>query len=194
MRYDSEHKQRTRERVVAAAAKAVRLHGPDNIGIAALMSQAGLTHGGFYAHFGSKDELIQEAITLMFEESASTLEECLEGLSADAGLAALIDRYLSREHLEQREAGCPMAALASDLPRMSSPVREAFEQGVKKALEALAALLQEVGYEQPRELARSVQMEMVGALTLARAVPNPSFAMKVLESSRAQIRARLQLH
>lgn len=193
MRYDSEHKQRTRAKVVAATARAIRRHGPDSIGIASLMGEVGLTHGGFYAHFSSKDDLVREAILWMFDESARILLDSLEQLSPPEQLVAIVQRYLSTEHCEQRENGCPMAALSGDLPRMAPPVRAAFQEGAKRVLDRLAKMLDAAGYAEPHELAASVQAEMLGAIALARAVPDTAFAASLLKGSRHQILHRLQL-
>lgn len=193
MRYDAQHKQRTREKVVAATAKAIRRHGPESIGIATLMGQIGLTHGGFYAHFSSKDDLLREAILWMFDESYALLLDALQDLPPPDRLAALVKRYLSSEHCEQREIGCPMAALSGDLPRMTHTVRAAFLEGAKRSLHRLASLLDEAGYADTDALAMSVQAEMLGAVALARAMPDTAFAQTVLTSCRDQILHRLQL-
>ena len=120
MRYDAEHKQRTREKVLKAAAKAIRAKGPDRIGVAEVMADVGLTHGGFYAHFESKDDLIAAAVSQMFDESRGRLNAETEGRSAAAGLRSYIDFYLSAAHRDARRWGCAVAALASDLPRMQT--------------------------------------------------------------------------
>lgn len=193
MRYDAQHKQRTREKVVAATAKAIRRHGPESIGIASLMGQVGLTHGGFYAHFSSKDDLLREAILWMFDESYALLLEALKDLTPTQRLVALVERYLSPEHCEQRDMGCPMAALSGDLPRMTQTVRAAFLEGAKRSLNRLASLLEEAGYADTQALALSIQSEMLGAVALARAMPDTAFAQTVLTSCRDQIVHRLQL-
>src|SRR5690349_6687091 len=108
MRYDAEHKQKTRERVLVEAAKAIRTDGPHKIGVAAVMAKAGLTHGGFYAHFESKDDFVAAAIGQMFAEGRVRLDKALDGRSAGEGLTAYIDFYLSGAHRDTRSAGCPL--------------------------------------------------------------------------------------
>src|ERR1700736_5346540 len=100
MRYDSEHKERTRERLLAEAATAIKTEGPDRIGIAAIMGKAGLTHGGFYAHFGSKEELVAAAIERMFEQTGASFRKRVDGLPPAEALAHFIDFYLSPLHFE----------------------------------------------------------------------------------------------
>src|SRR5580692_7828040 len=107
MRYDSEHKERTRGRVLKEAAKAIRAEGPHRIGVAGIMANAGLTHGGFYAHFASKDDLVVAAIGQMFDEGAERVERETAGRSPAEGLAAYIDFYLSKDHRDARTTGCP---------------------------------------------------------------------------------------
>ena len=107
MRYVLEHKQLTRKKVVREAAIAIREHGPDRIGIASLMAKAGLTHGGFYAHFKSKDELVAEAISHMFDERYEAFLKHMEGVEPARGLAAFVDRYLSVRLRNRPNEGCP---------------------------------------------------------------------------------------
>lgn len=193
MRYDAEHKQRTRTKVLQAAAKAIRADGPHRVGVAGVMADAGLTHGGFYAHFASKDELVAAAIGHMFEESDARMRHETEGLDAAAGLAAYIDFYLSEAHRDMRGAGCPMAALASDLPRLPDAAREQFADGVQRATMRLDAKLASLGHPDAEALARSAVAELIGALSLARAEPDPERSAAILDASRRQLKQRLGL-
>src|SRR5260221_5348812 len=116
MRYGTEHKQRTREKVLKAAAKAIRAKGPDRIGVAEVMADVGLTHGGFYAHFESKDDLVAAAIGQMLEESRARLRHETEGRTAADGLRSYLEFYLSPAHPDARRGGWSIASLASGLP------------------------------------------------------------------------------
>src|ERR1700756_4643866 len=98
MRYDSEHKAQTRARVLEEAAATIRAVGPDGIGVAGLMAKVGLTHGGFYAHFKSKDDLVAQAITRMFDDSRALFDTRTAGRMPRDGLAAYFDAYLSEQH------------------------------------------------------------------------------------------------
>jgi AcrR family transcriptional regulator len=121
MRYDAEHKARTRTTLLAEAAKAIRSEGPHKVGVAEIMARAGLTHGGFYAHFESKDALIAAAIATMFKESLVAFERGTSGPGPARALDAYISTYLSERHRDARETGCPLAALAADVPRPGTP-------------------------------------------------------------------------
>jgi len=193
MRYDSEHKQKTRAKVLKVAAKAIRAEGPHQIGVADVMAQAGLTHGGFYAHFASKDELVAAAIGQMFEEARERfLHETHDRSPADA-LRAYIDFYLSPGHRDARRSGCPVAALASDLPRLSKAALDRFADGSRHMRESLASKLELLGHADAGREASSVQAELLGALSLARVEPDAKRSDAILADSRRAIKRRLKL-
>jgi TetR/AcrR family transcriptional repressor of nem operon len=193
MRYSAEHKEETRNRVLAEASEAIRANGPHRVGVAEIMRRAGLTHGGFYAHFRSKDALIAAAITTMFESSRERVMTKMRGHSAADCLRGYIDYYLSDVHRDALSTGCPIAALASELPRLSAASRSAFGQGVRRLTDLIAGKLAELGRDDPAVLASSVVAELVGALSLARAEPERAHATTLLAASRRALRARLGL-
>jgi TetR/AcrR family transcriptional regulator, transcriptional repressor for nem operon len=193
MRYDTQHKQRTHDKVVKAAAHAIRAHGPDKIGVAGLMAKVGLTHGGFYAHFKSKDELVAEAITHMFDERHEALQKCFAGVSVPEGLSAYIDLYLSTLHRDRRDRGCPLVSLSGDVARLPLAARKRFEAGLARLTDTLAGALHALGLPNTQALASSVISEMVGAVAMSRAVPNTSLAEQFLAHSRTSIKQRLGL-
>lgn len=193
MRYAREHKEETRSRVLDAAAQALRACGPDRMGVAGVMADAGLTHGGFYAHFDSKDQLVAAAIAHMFERSGANFRDQLANRSPDQGLLAYVDLYLSRKHRDSRSSGCPIAALSSDLPRLDEAARTEFSDGVANLAMAIAELLAAMGLRDTEALARSVIAELVGALSLARIEPRARRSDAILEASRKQIKMRLGL-
>src|SRR5256885_6514645 len=123
MRYQPDHKEKTRRRVLEEAPKAIRRQGPHRLGIARVMKQAGLTHGGFYAHFSSKDALVSAAIAAMFDRTLERWTRATHDRPPEAGLAAYIESYLSAEHRDTQSGGCPLDALASDLPLLAAPSR-----------------------------------------------------------------------
>ena len=193
MRYGPDHKQKTRERVLTEAARAIRAEGPHQIGVAAVMAKAGLTQGGFYAHFASKDELVAAAIDHMFAESASKWIRTTEGQAPKQALAAYLDFYLSKAHRDQRNAGCPLPFLSSDSPRLSDAARASFSAGVARLRQKLADTLAALGRDDPQGDASSMIAEMVGALSLARAEADPAASDTILEHSRTALKRRFDL-
>jgi TetR/AcrR family transcriptional repressor of nem operon len=194
MRYDAEHKQRSRERVIAEAAKAIRSEGPQAISVAGVMGAAGLTHGAFYAHFESRDDLLLAGIDRMFEEGRARLQaDTKEGGSPKAALASYIGFYLSRSHRDSRTSGCPLPFLAAEAPRLNAAMRERYAQGVQNLSGTIAGLLRGMDYPEPDTAAASVLAEMVGAVSLARAEPDPDRSYAILTASRASLKERLGL-
>ncbi len=193
MRYDSEHKERTRQRVLSEAAAAIRAVGPDGIGVAGLMAKAGLTHGAFYAHFQSKDDLVAQAIAQMFDESYQRFLARTEHPDPAVALERFIDNYLSARHRDHPQHGCPMPSLTGELARLPGPARENFTAGLHRLTSSIAKRIRELGRPDADRLASSVVAEMVGALSLARAVAEPSASDVLLETSRRSIKARIGL-
>jgi TetR/AcrR family transcriptional repressor of nem operon len=193
MRYDAEHKDETRRRVVKAAARAIREEGPFKVGVAGVMAKAGLTHGGFYAHFASKDDLVAAGIGRMFEEGRRRLDHQTTDQSPAEALAAYVDFYLSPEHRDTRTAGCPLPFLSADAPRLPAPARERYAQGVADLTGRLAERLEAMGWADSLTQARSMLSELVGALSLARADPDPARSDAILATSRAALKARFHL-
>ncbi|MEZ5446737.1 MAG: TetR/AcrR family transcriptional regulator [Gammaproteobacteria bacterium] len=193
MRYGPDHKQRTRERVLRAAASAIRSAGPHRVSVAAVMTGAGLTHGGFYAHFASKDELVTEAISQMFADARARFERETAGLGPDEALGNYIEFYLSRWHRDARERGCPVPFLAADLPRLTGAARARFAAGIAWMTGSVTRLLEELGRPDPEALAASAVAELVGALTVARAIGNDRQSDLILAHSAFALRNRLGL-
>lgn len=184
----AQKKQESRTRIVHAAARAVREKGFDGVSVAEVMRAAGLTHGGFYAHFGSKDELLAEAVEHAGEQSAQLLQALAAGPSGHPpDLNALVDAYLSSMHLSAAGFGCPMAALGTDTARQSAPVRQAMAHRVGELAGAVSRAAC-VGTAPQRGQAVSplatVAM-LVGAMTLARAVDDLAQAEAILGAARA---------
>ena len=190
MRYAEDHKQATKAKVLKAAARAIRQEGPDRVGVAGIMAKVGLTHGGFYAHFASKDDLLAQAIGQMFEESAAKFAGTVESRPIDEALADYFDDYLSPRHRDRRDSGCPLPALSADLPRLPAPSREAFGRGVADLTGRLAAALAALGRKDAPNLASSTLSEMVGAVALARAVPDGAQSEAILKAARESVRER----
>jgi TetR/AcrR family transcriptional repressor of nem operon len=193
MRYDIEHKERTRQRVLSEAAAAIRAVGPNGIGVADLMGKAGLTHGAFYAHFKSKDELVAEAISYMFDDAYQLFRSRTEHPDAAVALGQYIDSYLSARHRDAPERGCPIPSLSGELARLPVAARERFEAGVERLTRSIAKRVKELGRPGADRVAASMVAEMVGALALSRAVKDPSASDRILKASRDAIKMRIGL-
>ena len=192
MRYSADHKQESRRKVLAAAASAIREHGPEGVSVAAVMAEAGLTHGGFYAHFPSKSSLIAAAIDTMFDESSARLDKVMKGKDARAALSAHIDGYLSSAHCRARDSGCPFAALGSDVPRLDAAAQAAFARGTTRRQQRLMELLRGAGVADAETAAHSLRSELLGALVGARLAAPPD-REAVLEASRRALKQRFGL-
>jgi TetR/AcrR family transcriptional repressor of nem operon len=179
--------------VLKEAAKAIRAEGPHRIGVAGVMAKAGLTHGGFYAHFKSKDDLVAAAIDEMFKDASMRFFNATDGFSPEDGMVRYINFYLSRDHRDARGTGCPVAALSADLPRMEGLTRARYGEGVAGLTAKLERQLTTLGHEDADAIAASVVAELVGALSLARAVGDPDQSDHILQTSRRSVRQRLGL-
>jgi TetR/AcrR family transcriptional repressor of nem operon len=175
-RPDPSRKEATHERIVEAAARAIRRSGYSGTGVADIMKDAGLTHGGFYAHFESREAMLAEAADRAGAESVARLERIAAAAPPEQGLQTLIRAYLSKEHLQNVERGCPMAALGSEVPRQAPEVRRAATRRMKEAIDLVARQLPDWGKPNAHEQALVTLSTMVGALVLARAVDDPKLS------------------
>ena len=186
-------KQASHERIVETAARAIRRGGFQGVGVADIMKEAGLTHGGFYAHFASRDALLAEALTHAGNHAGSDGATSIERRIArgqDAGataLRALVEAYLSDSHLGAVENGCPVAALASEMPRQAPEVRAAAAERVRDLISLVERALPD-GTEVGRAV--SIASQLVGALQLARALGDNAEGRAVLAASRRTLLAQ----
>jgi TetR/AcrR family transcriptional repressor of nem operon len=193
LRYPDSHKEETRAKLVKAAAAAVRAKGPDGVGVAEIMKDVGLTHGGFYAHFPSKEALVAAAIGEAFDQGRRRFGRLTADLTGLDALGAFVDSYVSMDHRAFPERGCPVATIASDLPRQGAAVRAVFDAGVTSLIDRVANWLPGDADER-QGLAGSLVAEMAGAVALSRAVSDDAMAARFLEQSRRRIRARAGLN
>ncbi len=193
MRYSETHKGETHAKLVRLAGRTLRERGPKGLAVAQLMQAAGLTHGGFYAHFKSKDALLVEALEGAFQESMRTFQGVTDGLPPRDALARYIDLYVSLAHRDNRSRECPIVALNSDLPRQSKKFRATFDFGLRALLNRLTELIKAAGISDSEALAASVQSAMAGAVAVSRTVSDLRLSDELLKSARASIKARLGL-
>jgi TetR/AcrR family transcriptional repressor of nem operon len=193
MRYEPDYKAKTREKVLGEAARTMRAEGVQGMGVAAVMAKAGLTHGAFYAHFASKDDLIDETIKSMILEARGRFETVTEGLAPAASLRAYVEFYLSPRHRDNTATSCPLPWIAGEVPRLGAPSRKRYGAAVAGLTELVAAKLRALGRADADTTASSVVAELVGALSLARAVGDKAQSDGVLARSRNGILDRLQL-
>ncbi len=193
MRYAADQSEKTRSRILDIAAGEMRKRGPDNVGVADVMSRAGLTHGGFYAHFKSKDELVAAAIERMFEGARERFRGWTEGKPRPEGLRAYINSYVSAVHRDNPAGGCAIAALSSEIHRQGKKARAAYDAGIAGLLNAITTLLPDGEASEKRALAVSMLSEMTGAVAAARAVSDKKLSDEILSSARRSLRARAGL-
>ena len=182
MRYPKGQKSETRGRILKAAARLFRESGYDGVGVDAIMNEAGLTAGGFYSHFSSKESLFAEAMATALAPKSSSRAARASSDNPDA-LGSLIKGYLSRTHRDTVGDGCPLPALTSDVARKSDATRESYERQFLGFLDEIEALLPE-GSDASRERALAIVAQCVGGLMLARAVRDEKLSDQILKSCR----------
>ena len=184
MRYHPEDKQKTRHRILTVAARRYRAEGFSSVGIANLMADLGMTHGGFYAHFTDKEALVASACEEAFIQQLRQWRNLLAGREPLQAWKSLIDDYLSARHREHPETGCFAAALAGEMARRDNHSRQAFTGGVKQLLACIAE-------EGPADMAPEAMFSlMVGAMMLSRAVSDPELAARFLREAAAAVSAQ----
>jgi AcrR family transcriptional regulator len=181
MRYSKDHKQATRHRIIEAAGRRFKEDGIDGAGVAAVMSDAGLTNGAFYAHFASKEDLVANVLADQLRAQRQSFDA---QLSAQAGLEAFIGAYLSPQHRDQSAEGCPSAALLDEIARRPAATRQAFTDELLTTADDIAARLDGTDTEAARTDALTILGFMIGALQLARALADRDLSDQLLARSR----------
>ena len=167
-RNPSSRKEITHTRIVETAARAIRRSGYDGTGVADIMKEAGLTHGGFYAHFASRDAMLAEAADKAGEETVAIAEHIFANVPEDQALQALMNAYLSNEHMANIENGCSFAALGSEMPRQAPEVRKASTCRIKEMISLIKNKLTDQSNAYEKSLV--MMSTMIGTLVLSRAV------------------------
>ena len=170
MPWKKEHKSQTRGRILEAASAAIREKGVAGVGVAEMMEAAGLTHGGFYAHFKSKDDLVAQAFAFASEQSGERLQLAADRAPPDERLRAVADAYLSASHAQHPERGCPIASVGPDLVRQEGAGRDACADVVRDRLAWLESLTTSGSKDERRRTAAGVYAAMLGGIFIARAL------------------------
>jgi AcrR family transcriptional regulator len=179
-------KELTHGRIVDVASRAIRRSGYSGTGVADIMKEAGLTHGGFYAHFESRDALLAEAAGKAGSDSVALAARI--AASAPPGLAvqAMMQAYLAPEHIAGIETGCPVSALASEMPRQAPEVRHVATMHIKEMIDLFARQMPDWGQPDAHERAMALLSALIGTTMLARAVDDPKLSAALCAATMKQ--------
>ena len=186
MKVSREQAAQNRERILDAAARLFRERGFEGIGVADTMKAAGLTHGGFYGHFSSKEDLIAQACARAFSRSHERWSR-RAGSTPDDPLSSIIRSYLTPRHRDDPGTGCALAALGPDMARHGPGVRRAVTEGLRSAFNLLSGLVPSKSEAARRQKAISTYATLVGAMIMARAVDDPALSQEILDAVRASV-------
>lgn len=187
MRYSREHKVETHARIVKKASVRLREKGAHGIGVADLMKDAGLTHGGFYAHFDSREALVIEAFADAMDRSTERWRKLAEQTPPDKRLATIVASYLTPLHRDDPGHGCAVPALGAEIARESPKTRKAFAAKLEQMIDMLAEQMPELPPKAARKQAMAAVATMVGTLVLARIAGNGDFSEEILAAGRAAV-------
>jgi TetR/AcrR family transcriptional repressor of nem operon len=184
MRYSREHKLETHARIVKKASVRLREKGAHGIGVADLMKDAGLTHGGFYAHFDSREALVIEAFAHAMDRSTERWRKLGEQTSPDKRLATIVDSYLTPAHRDDPGHGCAVPTLGAEIARENPRTRKAFAAKLEQMIDMLAAQIPDVPRKAARQQAMAAVSTMMGTLVLARIAGSGEFSDDILAAGR----------
>ena len=188
MRVSREKAAEHRDRIIDAAGALFRAKGFGGIGVADIMKAADLTHGGFYGHFASKDDLVAQSSCRIMARAGANWTKLVEA-APDTPYAALLEHYLSSKHRDDPGKGCAFAALGNDAARSGKVVRKAFAEGLAPLIDILAQSIPGKSKAARRRKAVAAMATLVGALTLARAVEGTPLSDEMLEAARRELAA-----
>jgi TetR/AcrR family transcriptional repressor of nem operon len=183
MRKSREETARTRERIIAAASEEFRKHGIVATGLADLMKAAGLTHGGFYKHFASKDELVREVAAASISATTARIREAADRRPGRRGIAEAVATYLSPGHRDKPGDGCAFAAMGAELSRGDAKTRTEATEGFLKFVDVLASHADGMRPDQAKKKALAAASTMIGAMTMSRMVKDPELSDAILKSA-----------
>ena len=184
MRYSREHKLETHERIVKRASVRLREKGAHGVGVADLMKEAGLTHGGFYAHFDSREALVIEAFAHAMERSTERWRKLAEQTAPEKRLATIVETYLTAIHRDDPGHGCAVPTLGAEIARESPKTRKAFAAKLEQMVDMLAEQFPDIPRKAARKQAIAALATMMGTLVLARVAGNGEFSNEILGAGR----------
>ena len=184
MRYSKEHKLETHARIVKKASVRLREKGAHGIGVADLMKDAGLTHGGFYAHFDSREALVIEAFAYAMDRSTERWRKLAEQTPPEQRLSAIVDSYLTALHRDDPGHGCAIPTLGAEIARESPKTRKAFVAKLEQMIDLLALQVPAVPRKAARKQAMAVIATMIGTLVMARVAGNGDLSDEILDAGR----------
>ncbi|MFJ5297701.1 TetR/AcrR family transcriptional regulator [Pseudomonas sp. NPDC088368] len=187
MRKSRQEAAQTRQRIVEAASWEFRCKGIGDTGLADIMAAAGLTHGGFYKHFDSKDQVVEESLTLAIDGVVGTVEATLSAHSGKKAMNTVVADYLSVEHRDDPSGGCPFVGLGIELSRSSDSVRDVATAGFKKLIDTLASSYAEMTSAAAKKEAMVTLSTIIGAATLARIVNDEALSTTLLQQARLSL-------
>ncbi|WP_024516371.1 TetR/AcrR family transcriptional regulator [Bradyrhizobium sp. Tv2a-2] len=191
MRYSREHKQETHARIVRKASIRLRERGAHGVGVADLMKEAGLTHGGFYAHFDSRDSLVIEAFGYAMDRSLAHWRKLVAETPPERRLAMIVDAYLTPTHRDDPGHGCAITSLGAEIARESPKTRRAFATKTEQLIDLIADQIQDVPRKAARKQATSLLATMMGTLVLSRIAGSGELSDEVLQAGKEAALARV---
>jgi TetR/AcrR family transcriptional repressor of nem operon len=184
MRYSKEHKLETHARIVKKASVRLREKGAHGVGVADLMKEAGLTHGGFYAHFDSREALVIEAFAYAMDRSTERWRNLAEATPPEKRLATIVNSYLAPAHRDDPGSGCAVPTLGAEIARESPRTRKAFSAKLEQMVDMLAEQIPDVPRKAARKRAMAAIATMMGTMVLARIAGNADFSDEILGAGR----------
>jgi TetR/AcrR family transcriptional repressor of nem operon len=190
MRYSKEHKQETHARIVKKASVRLREKGAHGIGVADLMKEAGLTHGGFYAHFDSREALVIEAFAYAMDRSNERWRKVAEQTPPEKRLATIVESYLTPLHRDDPGHGCAVPTLGAEIARESPKTRKAFAGKLEQMIDMMADQILDVPRKTARKQAMATLATMMGTLVMSRIAGSGEFSDEILASGREAVLER----
>ena len=184
MRYDAEHKEKTHRRIVKGASRQLRKKGLNGPAVAELMKASGLTHGGFYKHFSSRDDLVVEAIEESLRELTQMMINAAERSGSRPPWKSMVEAYLSLERCDGVDRGCPIAALASDIARTPQAMKQPIAAAILKFREEMIPFMPGRTLEEKSSNFLMLMTSMVGAIAIARTMPEVTLRQRILDTVR----------